>query len=330
MQREQILELLFETFEVPAVFVGRASSLAAFSAGRSTALVCECSGASTSVVPVLDGFILHKATRRSSRGGIWLTERLEQVLARSAGDIVVRPRYATRRGGRVCGTVGVDAADVFAGTHPSYERYYKLDVVREMKEEVCALARLKLDKREIAALIPPGQAYELPDGTRVEVTPDMFSLPEFLLEPQVDDASLPQPPAGASAEPPAVPGAEEVQDMGAAIDAVASHVPLPKMLHDALSNCDPDIRKDMLQNILLTGGGSLFSGLPERLHRELSALLPTAMKPRIIAASPVERRFSTWIGGSILASLGSFQQLWLSRAEFLEGGASLAEQRFPG
>jgi hypothetical protein len=80
-----------------------------------------------------------------------------------------------------------------------------------------------------------------------QVTPDMFSLPEFLLEPQVDDASLPQPPAGASAEPPAVPGAEEVQDMGAAIDAVASHVPLPKMLHDALSNCDPDIRKDMLQ-----------------------------------------------------------------------------------
>ena len=96
-------------------------------------------------------------------------------------------------------------------------------------------------------------------------------------------------------------------------------MPLSHMMHQTLTKCDPDIRKDLLQNALLTGAGSLFTGMPERLHRELTALLPTVLKPRIIAASTIERRFSTWIGGSILASLGSFQQLWLSSAEFSEG-----------
>jgi actin-like protein 6A len=47
-----------------------------------------------------------------------------------------------------------------------------------------------------------------------------------------------------------------------------------------------------------------------------------------LAAGPLERKFSVWIGGSILASLGSFQQMWLSKSEYLEHGTSLIERRF--
>ena len=148
--------------QVPAVYVGRNASLSAFSAGRSSALVCDSGGASTSVVPVFDGYVLQKSLSRSRRGGIWLTAQLAKLLERSS--ISVRPRYAARHARRVGGVDGD-----FGRTHASYARYFELDAVREMKEEVCLLPRLKLDKREIAALIPPGQAYELPDGTRVEV-----------------------------------------------------------------------------------------------------------------------------------------------------------------
>jgi actin-related protein len=61
----------------------------------------------------------------------------------------------------------------------------------------------------------------------------------------------------------------------------------------------------------------MFPGLSERLTKELSALAPTTMKIKVVA--PVERKYSTWIGGSILASLASFQSKWVSKQEYDEG-----------
>ena len=51
------------------------------------------------------------------------------------------------------------------------------------------------------------------------------------------------------------------------------------------------------------------------------------LKPRIVLASPVEREFSSWIGASVLASLGTFQQMWVSKAEYEEEGPSAVERK---
>ena len=80
---------------------------------------------------------------------------------------------------------------------------------------------------------------------------------------------------------------------------------------------------------MLTGGGSLLSGLHKRLHWEVLTLVPASFKPRLLVASPLERQFSAWIGGSILASLGTFQQMWVSKAEYDElGPGAVAERCF--
>ena len=71
-----------------------------------------------------------------------------------------------------------------------------------------------------------------------------------------------------------------------------------------------------------------FRYLPERLQREVTALVPSSYKVRVVSPGSLERRFGAWVGGSILASLGSFQQLWLSKTEYHELGRMLAEQRF--
>jgi actin-related protein len=76
--------------------------------------------------------------------------------------------------------------------------------------------------------------------------------------------------------------------------------------------------------VLITGAGSLFRGSAERLQFELGASLPGAFKVKVVAAAPIERRFSAWIGASILASLGSFQQLWVSKKEYDEMGPARA------
>ena len=103
---------------------------------------------------------------------------------------------------------------------------------------------------------------------------------------------------------------------------------LPAMIRSSLERCDVDVRKDLLQNIVLTGGGSLFPGMAERLHSDVSQRLSSPFKTKVIAATPFERKFSVWIGASILASLGSFQQTWLSKAEYDEEGPFLAHERW--
>lgn len=81
----------------------------------------------------------------------------------------------------------------------------------------------------------------------------------------------------------------------------------------------------------MSGGGSLLPGLTDRLTARLSEMVPQmSMKVKLLAATtPSERRFAVWIGGSILASLGSFQQLWMSKQEYDEQGANAIHRKCP-
>lgn len=100
------------------------------------------------------------------------------------------------------------------------------------------------------------------------------------------------------------------------------------LVRKSLSDADVDVRKDLLQNVVVCGAGSLFEGLPERLHREMSAELSTPFRPKMIVPSHIERSMAVWIGGSVLASLGSFQQQWLSREEYYADGPLAAQERW--
>ncbi|KAL3794327.1 hypothetical protein ACHAW5_009887 [Stephanodiscus triporus] len=107
-------------------------------------------------------------------------------------------------------------------------------------------------------------------------------------------------------------------------------LPLQKLVHESLTQVlDADLRKELSSNIILTGGASLFPSLEKRLSIELGEVLPSPYKYKVTASkNSVENRYSAWIGGSILSSLGSFQQLWLSRREYEECGPLLGLQRF--
>ena len=92
--------------------------------------------------------------------------------------------------------------------------------------------------------------------------------------------------------------------------------------------CDIDLRPALYGSVVLTGGNTLIQGFTERLNRDLSNKTPATMRCKLIAANGVqERRFGSWIGGSILASLGSFQQMWISKQEYEEGGKSQVDRK---
>ena len=86
-----------------------------------------------------------------------------------------------------------------------------------------------------------------------------------------------------------------------------------------------DIRRDLYGNVVLSGGTTMYPGLSDRMQKEITALAPSSMKVKIIA--PPERKYSVWIGGSILASLSTFQQMWISKQEYDESGPSIVHRK---
>ncbi len=89
--------------------------------------------------------------------------------------------------------------------------------------------------------------------------------------------------------------------------------------------CDVDIRKDLYSNVVMSGGTTMFPGIADRMQKELTALAPPTMKIKIIA--PPERKYSVWIGGSILASLATFGQMWISKEEYDESGPAIVHRK---
>merc|ERR1711879_402883 len=100
---------------------------------------------------------------------------------------------------------------------------------------------------------------------------------------------------------------------------------LERKKRDQIKMCDVDIRKDLYANIVLSGGSTMYPGIADRMQKEITTLAPSTMKIKTIA--PPERKYSVWIGGSILASLSTFQQMWISKQEYDESGPAIVHRK---
>ena len=136
------------------------------------------------------------------------------------------------------------------------------------------------------------KAYELPDGQVITLGKERFRCPEALFQPSF-----------------------------VGMESAGIH----ELIYNSIMKCDVDIRKDMYNNIVLSGGSTMFPGITERLKKELVALAPSTMRIRIIA--PLERKYLTWIGGSILAHLPTFNLMWISKEEYDESGPAIVHRK---
>ncbi|XP_072101497.1 actin-1-like isoform X2 [Mobula birostris] len=98
-----------------------------------------------------------------------------------------------------------------------------------------------------------------------------------------------------------------------------------RLVFKSISKCDIDLRKYLHSNVLLSGGSTLFPGLDERLLKELQFLAPAGIPVKVIA--PPERKYSVWIGASILTCLTSFQEMWITATEYLEMGPCVVHRK---
>ena len=100
---------------------------------------------------------------------------------------------------------------------------------------------------------------------------------------------------------------------------------IQKLCFNSIMKCDVDIRKDLYGNIVLSGGSTMFEGIAERITKEIKQAAPDSMSIKVVA--PPDRKYSVWIGGSILSSLKTFEEMWIKKEVYDEAGPGIVHEK---
>ncbi|ETO34656.1 actin [Reticulomyxa filosa] len=256
INRERMIEMMFETFDTPAMYLSIREVLSLYANGKTTGIVLESGDGVSEAVPIWDGFALPHAVLQSKFAGRDLTDHLMNMLTEK---------------------------------NYSFMTSVEKEAIRDIKEKFAYVAEdYEIELKKAGTSNDIEKSYELPDGQIITIGSERFQCCESLFAPYL---------------------------IGKENDGIHG------LVYNSIMKCDEEIHLNLYSNIVLSGGTTMLPNIDTRLAKEITSLASDHTTVNVFA-SP-QRKYCCWVGGSILSSLSTFQEMWITKDEYNESGPSV-------
>lgn len=248
--RERMTQIMFETFNVPSLYIAKRPVLSLYSAGRLNGIVLNSGDSSSFATPIFGGYYIPDTSVSLNIAGKDVTMMLQKLL--------------NERG-------------------YNFTSFSQKEIVRDIKEKHCYLSsdfESEVKKHEFLL------DYKLPDGKIIKIGNELFRSAEILFKQQRN---------------------------GFYQKGIAD------ILLESIDKCDEKIRNDLFNNVVICGGTTKMTNFIERLQNEIKKLVGSSFN----IVEPHRRQYASWIGGSTLASLPTFNDMMVSINEYKESGPGI-------
>lgn len=269
-----------------------------FASGRFSALVVDSGAAWTVATPVHNSRVVQQGIIKSPLAGDFMsaqcTELFESLNVEIVPPYMIASKEAVDRGALARWRRRVD----LPGVRRSWHHHMCQTVIQDFKASVLQVSESPLTE-QVAAQMPTVH-YELPNGYNCDFGAERLKIPEGLFDPS------------------------NAKGLSGNTMLGVGHV-----VTTSVGMCDIDIRPGLYGSVVVTGGNTLIQGFTDRLNRELSQKTPQGMRLKLVSNdTAARRRFRAWAGGSLLASLGTFRDLCVTRQDYADGGPQCIHKKF--
>lgn len=236
------------------MYISPTAVLSSFSVGKTSSIVIDLGACKTHVSCIYEGFELKKTIQCMKQGGNWLDENIHNILTQH--NIHLKPFYMNNT------TIMNNNNKNIKKYSSTFQQYHMNEITKDLKKWFCCIPSQKilLNSTKIDVInsmnIP---VYVLPDGTRICASEELCTIPELLFT-YSDTIN------------------NSTSSTSSNIIDIHPHMNLTNVVFECLAKCDVDIRKEVISNVLLVGGGALIDGIGLRLVEELSDIVPGSYK----------------------------------------------------
>ena len=194
-----------------------------------------------------------------------------------------------------------------------FESDVDYQIINKMKEQLSYIAleyEKEINKKDNAYDNKLMKQFELPDGKKISISKERFESTEILFDFSKININ----------------SSSDNNENGNE-NGFAGYDGIGHLIFDTIMKCPTDIRRDLFGNIILNGGVTMTENFRERLTKDMAKLTSNQPSLKVKIIAPPERKYSSWIGASILGSLSSFQEMWIERHEYEDAGQSIVHRK---